>query len=284
MAAPTIYPTNNPNLPATITLVDREQLRFRRHGRVCEIPRGLRGIMAGIPTPPTTYDFSKAEALKFPILGNNRYGDCYYACIAHHAQLFTGQWGEQCQFDEAALIQRYLHIAGGDRGLGDDQVIPEYKAGILGPNGPHKILDELTVKVNDIASIALAQWAFCGLWWTCSLGSGWENAAGPGVVWDTNNYGRSIGGHAMLLTGMNATDRFDVRTWGISPAVKVTHSGLQNADSELIVVFSMEMFNAAGRAPCGATYAQLSKLWVDMGGQQLPNDPFPPAEPLDWLI
>lgn len=286
MAAPTIYPTSNPNIPGgQVVLVDREQLRFRSHGRVCQIPRGFRALLEQIPNQnPPTFDWSKGESLVFPILGNNRYGDCYLACILHHAQAFTGNAGTECTFDEAAVIRRYLQLSPGDNGLGDQDVIPEFKGGLLGPNGPHKILDTLLLKIGDPASIALALWAFCGAWWTCSLGSGWENAAGPGAQWTPNNYGRPIGGHAMLLTGINSPENYDVRTWGIAPAVKVSRAGIQQSDSELVVCFSMEMFNAQGIAPCLANYDQLSTLWTQMGGMQLPPNPFPPSDPLDWLI
>jgi len=282
MPLPIDPPDLNPVI-GPIKLVDREQLRFKSHGRSCMVPRYLAGIMSSIPSPPATFDFSKGESLKFPILGNDQYGDCYYAAAAHAAQTWTGNVGSEVSFDKNALCNRYLQISGGDNGLDDSTIFPEFKSGIVGPNGPHKILDELTVDPNDQQSMDLALWAFCGMIWTMALGRTWHSKAAPGMTWDASNKGPSIGGHATWLTGKNAVG-YDVRTWGISPPIKLTRAGLLAADSELVVCFSMEMFNSAGIAPCGANYDQLATLWVQMGGKPLPPNPFPPSQPLDWLI
>lgn len=280
---PLIDPPDVNPLIGPIKLVDREQLRFKSHGRKCAVPRYLAALDVQIPPAPATFDFSKGETLKFPIDGNDQYGDCYYAWACHAAQLWTGNAGPECSFDRAAIVKRYLQISGGDNGLSDDQIFPEFKKGIVGPNGPRKIIEELTVDPSDTQSVELAMWAFAGLAWTMSLGRTWHSNAGPGVVWDANNKGPSIGGHAVMLSGKNSVG-YDVRTWGISPPVKVTHAGIMASDSELIACFSLDMFSPAGVGPCGANYDQLATLWVQMGGHKLPDNPFPPAPPLDWLI
>lgn len=275
-------PTINVPGIGNIVLVDREQLRFKSHGRVFSTPRGLRSVMAQIPPVPATWDFSKGEAIKYPILGNNRYGDCYYAAILHYVQTMTGQFGSEATFSEQAVIARYLQLSGGDNGLGDGDVFPEWKNGLLGPNGPHKILDELTVDVHDQTAVDLAGWAFCGNLWTCAIPSNWINSASPGAVWDTSN-GDVKGGHAMHWTGKRQGN-YDVRTWGISPPVEVTYRGMLSADSELPVVFSLEMFDpTTGLSHIGATYDMHATLWKNMGGKDLPPSPFPPPpQPIDW--
>lgn len=276
-----------PNAPATtsvdvpgvgkVVLVNREQLRFKSHTRMAKAPAG--DALAATPTPPSTFDWAKGESLKFPILGNDRYGDCYYAAVGHASQTYTGNSGAECQFDVNLLTRRYLRIAGGDNGLDDQTIMPEWKRGIVGPDGPHKIVDEMTVSVDDEKAQQFASWAFGGLIWTCSLPSGWANNAKPGAVWDAGQ-GRSVGGHAMFLTGKQPNGNWDVRTWGISPPVQLTPRGLRSADSELIVAFSMDQFKTNGRSAfTGLHYKQQAALWRTMGGKDLPPSPFPDPEP-----
>lgn len=267
-----------PGIGRTMVLVDREQLRKRQTVRRLTLPPVANLVDVGIPTPPPTFDFSKGEAIKYPILGNNQYGDCYYADICHAAQTMTGQAGTETQFDEQKVIQRYKQLSGGDNGLSDDDVFPEWKGGIVGPNGPCKMAADMLVKDNDPAAIKLAMWLFCGANWTCSLGGGWANNATPGAVWDRNNYGRAVGGHAMHLTGIDEQGRYHVRTWGISPPVLVTQDGIDASESEVWVAFSLDMFRPDGICPAnGLHYTQLAEIWHQLGGEILPPSPFPPA-------
>jgi hypothetical protein len=274
------------NIPGVgdICLVDREQLRMRNSFRRMSIPHGMRGLMETIPPPPATFTVSKNNTIRYPILGNSRVGDCFYAASLHYVQCWTGNVGEQAQFDENAVIKRYEQISGGDNGLSDSDVRPELEHGVVGPNGPYKILDWATVNPSDADSVALGMWAFCGAMWTCSLPGGWANNARPGAIWGPNA-GRPVGGHAMLFTGINAKG-YENRTWGIdqpSP-ITVTRAGMLGADPEIIVCFSMAMFDANGVAPhCGANYDQLAGLWKTMTGHALPTNPFPPNPGLDWF-
>jgi len=268
------------NIPGVgdVVLVDREQLRFTTHGRQASIPRHLRAMLANIPPNPAVFDWSKGETIKFPTLGNDRYGDCYLVDILHWIQAMTGNaTGTQSQFDLQAVIQKYLQMSPGDNGLDDGQIFPAWKSGLFG----HKILDEMTINPADTATMALCMWGWCGLSWTCALPKGWANNARPGATWGPNS-GPPVGGHAMYQSGCNFKGGYDARTWGISPPINVTHAGLMSADPEVVVAFSLDMFNVNGVAPCGASYDQLAALWVQLGGKHLPPNPFPPAQPLDW--
>src|SRR5690349_7224292 len=95
------------NIPGVgdVVLVDRQQLRFTRHGRSFSAPAYLQEVAATLPTPPATFDHSKSEALKFPMLGNDQVGDCFYAAVEHASQCNTGNVGIECQFDTAATIK-----------------------------------------------------------------------------------------------------------------------------------------------------------------------------------
>ncbi len=267
-----------PNIGRAIVLVPREQLRQTRHGRTLKVPFHLRALAAVTPTPPAAWDGSKGRTIKYPILGNDQVGDCYYADACHCTQTFAGNAGTLLTFNAAAVVARYRVLSGGDNGLGDQQIFPEWQAGIVGPNGPHKILDDMTVNPNDDAAIRLGMWLFCGASYTAALPDAWIADPQPGQVWDAatpdpNN------GHAMHLSGFDAHYYYD-ETWGFDPAIRLTPAGLKSSDPEVTVQFSLEMFNAQGVAPHnGMTYDQLAALWVQLGGHALPPSPFPPPVP-----
>lgn len=269
-----------PHLGRTVCLVNRNQLRFGLHGRRFETPRHLARLMANLPSPPATFSWSKGGRLSYPILGNDQYGDCYYAAVCHAAQTYTGNAGTECSFSQAQVVTRYLQIAGGDNGLDDATIMPEWKAGICGPNGPHKILDEMTVNPQDDASTALAMWAFCGLIYTAGLPDVWVKNPQPGSIWDAAPPDQS-NGHAMLLTGKDPRGYYEDQTWGFNPPVWLTPAGLKGSDPELIVAFSLDMFNAQGIAPNLMSYDDLANLWKACGGRPLPPNPFvnPPTPP-----
>lgn len=259
-----------------VVLVDREQLRLRGVKKM-SMPSFFAGFVAQ-PTPPPTFDWTKGRQLKFPIYGNDQYGDCYYCAPAHLVQSWTGMAGTEAQFDRNAIVQRYLRISGGDNGLDDGTILPEFKSGIVGPSGPHKIEDYVQVDPNDDAASAFAAWAFGGLLWTCSLLNTWLNTQ-PGSVWTNNGRPNRNAGHAMHVSGKTDASRYQVETWGFDPPVQVTTAGVKAADSEFLACFSLEMFSAKGFAPCGLHYLDLVPLWQSIGGHALPPSPFPTPAP-----
>ncbi len=261
-----------PHLNHHFRLVPREQLRRKTPGRTLTMPAGA----AAIPAPPATFDGSKARAIKYPILGNDRYGDCYEADALHCVQTWTGNVGTEATFDVVAVVKEYLALSGGDNGLGDSDVFPHWRnPGFQG----HRILDDMTVNPADDAAIQLAMWLFCGASWTCSLPDAWIDSAAPGVVWDAGTPNPQ-NGHAMHLSGYGIYTSYQCETWGIDPAIRLTPAGLKSADPEVTVQFSLEMFTPAGVAPHnGMSYDALAALWVTLGGSKLPPNPFGPPVP-----
>jgi hypothetical protein len=263
----------------TVRLVPREQLRIKRMGtRTLTIPKHLKGLAAAVPTVPAAYDWTKGNAIDFPILGNDKFGCCFYAASAHAVQTWNGMRDAPVAFDRDALVNQYLKISGGDNGLFDSQMFPEFQAGIVGPNGPHKILDYMAVNPADAQAVALAQWAFGGTMYTCALLDTWLGAATPGQLWDKGGTPQPDAGHAVLLNGKNAKGNYILQTWGFSPPIELTPAGMLAADPELIVSFSAEWFDpVTGKAPNGMSYADAAALWVSLGGHTLP--PFTPVGP-----
>ncbi len=258
-----------PSLHHHIVLVPREQLRRRKDVKQFRIPR-----VEGAPTPPAGFSFAtgKFGKIQYPILGNDEDGDCWYVAALHQVQTWTGNVGQQAVFDAAAVVARYLKLSGGDNGLSDSQMIPEWKSGILGPNGPHKILDDLLVNPNDDAAALLAMYRFCGLSYTAALPDAWVANPKPGDIWGpgTPNQGN---GHAMHLSG-KVNGNYEDQTWAFDPPIQVTPAGLKGSDPELVVSFSLEMYNSAGISPAGFSYDDDALLWRQCGGIQLPPNPF----------
>lgn len=162
-----------------VRLVDREQLRVKGPHKKARTP-----MLKGEPTPPTSFDYSKNEALIYAILGNDQYGDCYYVAICNGSKTWTGNTATEWLPDVNAVTQRYQQISGGDNGLSDTDAMPEWLGGIVGPNGPHKIIDWMVVPQDPAATWEFLFWFCGGMIWTCSLLDTWLNSTSPGTIWD----------------------------------------------------------------------------------------------------
>jgi hypothetical protein len=265
-----------PHLGHHVTFIHRDLLRRKTgHGRKFSIPRHLKGAGVGVPTVnvPQTFDWrqTKSGTLELPIMGNDQVGDCYYAAAVHLTQIWTGNVGQEASFDAAKVVARYLKLSGGDNGLGDDQILPEFKAGIVGPRGPYAILDDLTVDPNDDASIALAMYVFGGVFYTAALLNTWLKVMEPGAVWNADGSPDPTAGHAMVISGRNNRGNYLDQTWGFNPPVELTPAGLKHSDPEIVVCFSPLWFNpSTGYAPNGLHYTDAAAIWTHCGGHPLP--------------
>lgn len=267
-------------------LVDREQLRIKSpNTRTLTIPK-LKALVKAIPTPPALVDWTKGNTVDYPILGNDQYGDCYYVSMAHHHQTFGGAIGKPVVFDRNTLVKRYLKVSGGDNGLSDYDIFGqnrngEWYSGIIGPNGPYKILDHMVIDHTDAEAIKLGMWAFGGVGYTCSLLNSWENNIKPGAVWDSTGVIDRWAGHAMLLNGYDDKSNFKCQTWALNPPISLTYLGMKASDPELYIVFSLSWFDPeTGKAPNGLHYVDAASLWVTLGGHTLPPNPFPGPAPI----
>jgi hypothetical protein len=272
-------PVPAPNVPGgKVVLVPRDQLRAGPNTKTARLPHALRAAIERqeLVVPPT-YDWTKNNTISFPILGNDQWGDCYYACICHDAQARAALLGSPIVFDPAKVIARYRVLSGGDNGLSDEDVIPEYKKGIVGPNGPHKILDTLIIPSTDQAALDLTGYAFGPQWFTFTVYSSFMSQAKPGAFIDSISGGVD-GGHAVLCSGKTSRGR-KIETWGMSPSVEIGKNFISKVDPEFVAVFSLEWFDAQGYAPNGQHYSVLAPLWNSMGGNVPVPGPFPAPTP-----
>jgi hypothetical protein len=277
MANPNVIERDIPGV-GKVMLVDREKLRRRTDRRFFR-KMAAKHPTVGEPVMPVVTDVSNGEKIKYPILGNGRVGDCYYAAALHMVQSFLGQYGAEPNWNENDVIARYEVLSGGDNGLSDDDIYPEWIKGILGPNGPNKIVDSLLISPTDTATIKIAIWRFTGVLLTISLSDNFDNNASPGATWDQPS-GNFVGGHAIILTGANAKGGFDLRTWGISPPINITPRGIAGSDPEIIVVFSPEQYNPETRlSAAGFTWEEDRQLWIQYGGKDVGPAPWGPPPP-----
>jgi hypothetical protein len=254
----------------TVVLVPREQLRRKTPGRTLRVPSFLPMLAPEIPTPPAAVDWSRGRTIPYPILGNDREGDCYLCDALHCIQTWTGNNGTPASFGTAAVLSLYHQMSGGDNGLSDADVFPRWKSsGFFG----HKILDEMSVDPRDDAAIRLGLYLFGGGSYTASLLDTWQRNIHDGATWGDDGIPDPTAGHAMHLSGYTPAAYQD-ETWGLR--VNLTPAGLKESDPEVTVQFSLEWFNSHGYAPNGLHYVDLAALWHQLGGAALPASPFPP--------
>ena len=230
---------------------------------------------APLPLPPHPAVWDWRNGIDLPILGNDTVGDCFYAAACHLVQVWTGQHGLATAFDRDAVVARYKVISGGDNGLGDDQIFPEFKSGIVGPNGPHSIFDELTVDPNDLDLVDKAIYFGVGTFFTASLADAWIKDPQPGDLWDVAPPNLE-NGHAMVITGKTPEGYYNVQTWGFDKPIRLTPKALQGCNPEIVVCVAKDQFAANGYTPSGIYYTQAQTYWQSYGGITLPDLSYPP--------
>lgn len=105
------------------------QLRFGKHAPKNDY-RTLRltnYLKSSLPAPPAFHDalaqvYAKIKVSDptklFPMDGNDQYGDCTIAALAHAATVYNGLTGHKKIMAQAAATKLYFHLTGGaDSGL-----------------------------------------------------------------------------------------------------------------------------------------------------------------------
>lgn len=270
------------DLPAAggkAVLVPREQLRCPKGTRRLGFPApaGAKKIRKPLPTIPPSCDTAQNTSL--PILGNNRYGNCFYVACAHAVQIWAGANAQVATFDEAALIARYLKVSGGDNGLDWDTMMREWRSGIIGPNGPHKLLGLGCFNPTDKHLSQTCLYLFGGLVFTMGIPDAWLGAQNkPGGVWDDgpNVRPNPSNGHAVILSGYDERGYY-LETWGYDQPILLTYAGLAKCDPEACGAFGLEWFLPDNVSGAGHAYADVRDWWLQLGGDDVPVNPPAPG-------
>ncbi len=202
--------------------------------------------------------------------GNDQYGDCFEATIAHGDNTFTGANGLESTYSVSALISQYEAASGGDNGLDEGQAMALWKAGVAG-NTQAVIYDYLDIDPTDPEAMVSAIGNFGGVAFTLSLPDAWINGFDPdgSTIWDVPATPDDANGHAVFINGVLANGNYHVETWGSS--CQITPAGVAAVEPAATVVFSPRWFDAAtGIDPTGANYADKAALWQQVGGNSVP--------------
>ncbi len=160
--------------------------------------------------PPLPQNFGHGSLISsWPMLANDRYGDCVWAGAAHETMLLAKEAGNTVTFTDANVLSDYAAVTGfdpddpsTDQGT-DMQVAASYrrKTGIVDATGKrHAIAAFLSVDPANTQHILLAAYLFvCGV--GLQLPSSALDQVDKGQVWDVVSGSPIEGGHYVPLIG-----------------------------------------------------------------------------------
>jgi hypothetical protein len=195
-------------------------IRFGKHAPKIDY-RTLRlttYLTSKLAAPPASYDVLKTVYSKlkisdptvlFPMDGNDQYGDCTIAALAHAITVFRGLIGKKNIWDTKSLLKLYMHLTGGvDSGLNELDVLNYWQSN---PVDGDKIFAYAKIDIKNHTHMEQAVQLFGGVYLgfqvqkNCIQEFNAHKAWTPGPL--TND------GHAVYAVGYDKTG-VTVLTWG----------------------------------------------------------------------
>ncbi len=226
-----------------------------------------------LPPPPAAVDYSKAVA-SWPMMGNDKYGDCTCAAAGHMIQEWTANNGNAVVLGDSVILAAYRHFAGNNADAGANMLdVLKYwrKTGI----GGDKISAFAALEPkNDVQAKDAVD-----LFGSCYIGVALPNFAVPPntdlltvpwVVPPTGPVGNAApnpqNGHCIPAVGYDERNLYVV-TWG---SVKSMSWQFYNAYmDEAYAVLSPDWIDKKlGHAPSGLDLATLQKDLQTVVGAQ----------------
>jgi hypothetical protein len=150
------------------------------------------------------------------MFGNDRYGDCTIAGLAHQLHMQAVHEGRQDQFSDCEVIDYYFAMTGGkDDGLVEVDVLERVRQAGFPARGDHRLAAWAALATKDHEHVKSAAVAFNGVY----VGAELPLTAQQQEVWDVTGplTGQaalgSWGGHCLVLCGYDARG-VTVVTWG----------------------------------------------------------------------
>lgn len=231
------------------------------------------------PTLPIDW----AKTITFPMDGNDRYGDCYYAAMAHYFDTMHGNNGVAKSFslgtfstNGTGILNRYRVLSGGDNGLNDSDIQGEGMNRYCADITDTKFVSWANVDVTSAAAVQTAIYNYGAIFFTFAVPNAWINNSNTGAVWDTGTANPN-NGHAVIWNGVDKDGKYKLITWGTY--VWITPHGVTVCDPAGWVAFSPKWFNSAGYAPNNIHIVDLAKTWQTATGKAIPASvisSFPP--------
>lgn len=179
-------------------------------------------LSTSLPPAPATYNalvqvcgklsLTLPEAkLLFPMDGNDQYGDCTCAAMAHAIAVYNGMVGKQKILTAQQVEAYYFALTGGpDSGLDEQTVLSAWKGGSVGGQG-EQILGYVSVDITNREHVKQAIALFGGLYIGFQVQNGAEQAFDARAWWEPDALTQD--GHAVYVV---AYDDVSVTclTWG----------------------------------------------------------------------
>ena len=209
-------------------------------------PFGLRDLAVyangPLPEPPASVDYY--SGLSLPIDGNDTYGDCVAAGMAHCVAVWDAEVGENLHVpDQNEVVETYFTLSGGiDSGLNESVVLNTWtKNELMG----HTIAAYAPVNVNSVESLhqAIAFWGAAMFGIQCPDSA--QQQFAQGVPWTVVPGAQVEGGHCIVGVGYDAEYVY-CATWG--SVVKVSWGFLNKYLDEAWAVIP-DAFVDAGKGP-----------------------------------
>lgn len=230
-----------------------------------------------IPVPPEKiYLEYKIDPATIGMYGNDLYGDCVFAGLAHWLMVITAHSGKMIVPTEDEVLGWYSAVAGFDPKQTDangnnptdnganitDALNYWQTVGICG----HKIDGWMKIDSTNPVHRKLGLWLFLGVGTGIQCPALAQQQFANGQTFDVaSDDGGIEGGHFILQAGEGADGR-DYETWGKGDC-KATNAWGDKYEDEAYVVLTEDLIeSASGKSPFGFDYSALTAVLPTLRG------------------
>jgi hypothetical protein len=178
--------------------------------------------IAALPPLPQVFGHQNLIA-SWPMLANDRYGDCVWAGAAHETMLLEKEGDKDVIFNDDNVLSDYAASTGfcladptSDNGT-DMQAAAAYrqKTGIVDAAGQrHKIAAYVMIEPGNVEHLYCASYLFGAVGIGLTLPASALDQAARGETWDIVNGSAIDGGHYVPLVGRGADGHLATVSWG----------------------------------------------------------------------
>lgn len=225
-----------------------------------------------LPTPPATFGHDGlVQYAGWGVLGNDRWGDCYWAGAAHEHMLWTRAGaGPAAAFSEQGVLSDYSAETGfaGTPETDDGTDLQQgaayrQKTGIVDASGQrHRIAAYMSLKVGDWDELMLAAWLFGAVGVGVNYPSSADDQFDAFQPWDYVNGVNTQGGHYVPVFGRNHAGCATLVTWGRTQTM--TREFYEHYNDESVVYFCPEYVDKNKLSPEGFDAVALGRYLKEL--------------------
>jgi hypothetical protein len=175
-------------------------------------------LSSKLPAPTASHDcletvYAKLKindpTILFPMDGNDRYGDCTIAAVAHAVTVFQGIIGRKTIWSQASVEKLYFHLSGGvDSGLSELDVLNYWQSHTAAGD---RILAYAKIDVKNHTHVKQAMQLFGGVYLGFQVQKNCVEDFNAHKPWTPGPLTND--GHAVFAVGYDAK-QLTVLTWG----------------------------------------------------------------------